>query len=97
MMAEEVSVLEEAARDLEQGKDFYEIQMTGLGIYFSDSIVSDLESFKISAGVHAVVFGLHRLLSRRFLLQSITAMMVRGCRLSPFWICAGVRPGHTNS
>jgi len=66
MMAEEVIVLEEAACDVEQGKDFYEIQMEGLGTYFSDSIISDLESLKISAGVHAVVFGLHRMLSCRF-------------------------------
>lgn len=66
MMAEEVLVLEEAARDLELGRDFYEAQMIGLGSYFTDCLISDLESLRISAGVHALVCGLHRMLSRRF-------------------------------
>ena len=66
MMSDQILVLDAAARDLEQGIEFYESQMAGLGSYFSDSILSDLEALKISAGVHAVVFGLHRALSRRF-------------------------------
>jgi len=66
MMAEQVLVLEEAATDLDEGIDFYEIQKAGLGDYFFDSLISDIESLVISAGVHALHFGHHRMLSRRF-------------------------------
>jgi len=66
MTAEEVLVLAAAAADLEKGVDFYEIQKKNLGSYFFDSLISDIESLRIFAGVHAVHFGLHRMLSRRF-------------------------------
>ena len=66
MTAEQVLVLEEAANDLGEGMGFYESRRTGLGFYFFDSILSDIESLYLSAGVHAVQFGFHRLLSRRF-------------------------------
>ena len=66
MMAEQVLVLEEAAADLNQGIDFYEARKNELGTYFFDSLLSDLESLRLSAGVHAVHFGFHRVLARRF-------------------------------
>jgi len=58
MMADEVLLLE--------GKDFYDRQRPRLGIYFFDSLISDIESLKIYAGIHSVHFGFHRMLSRRF-------------------------------
>ena len=66
MMAEQVLILKEAADDLEQGVGFYESQKHELGAYFFDSIISDIESLKLSAAVHAIHAGFHRLLSRRF-------------------------------
>ena len=66
MMADQVLVLEEAASDLDEGSDFYEAQKDGLGSYFFDSLISDIESLSISNGVHALHFGHHRMLSRRF-------------------------------
>jgi len=65
-MAEQVLVLKEAADDLEQGVGFYESQKHELGAYFFDSIISDIASLKLSAGIHAIHAGFHRLLSRRF-------------------------------
>ncbi|MCF7817375.1 MAG: hypothetical protein K9M54_05775 [Kiritimatiellales bacterium] len=65
-MANQVVILEAAANDLAQGIDFYETQKAGLGAYFFDSLIADIESLEISAGVHAIRLGLHRMLSRRF-------------------------------
>jgi len=66
MMANQVLVLEAAATDLAEGIDFYEVQKAELGSYFFDSLISDIESLAISAGVHALHFGHHRMLARRF-------------------------------
>lgn len=62
----DIVVLEDAAEDMTEGRHFYEKQKQSLGIYFWDSIVSDIESLTIYSGVHEKHFGLYRLLSRRF-------------------------------
>lgn len=46
--------------------DFYEKQQQGLGDYFVDSIIADIESLHLYAGIHAMYFGYHRLLAKRF-------------------------------
>ena len=61
-----IVVLEEAADDLVLGRDFYDQQEPGVGQYFWDSLISDIESLTIYAGVHQRHFGLFRLLSKRF-------------------------------
>jgi hypothetical protein len=61
-----VVILEDAAEDLESGERFYESCATGIGDYFLDSILSDLDSLVLFAGVHPIYFGLHRMLSKRF-------------------------------
>ncbi len=66
MMADEVLILEAAAVDLFEGKDFYDRQRSKLGVYFFDSLISDIESLEIYAGIHSVHFGFYRMLSRRF-------------------------------
>ena len=66
MTAEQVLVLDEAAEDLEQGVSFYEMQRPDLGVYFFDSLLADIESLRLSAGVHPVYFGLYRMLSSHF-------------------------------
>ena len=94
MMAEQVLVLEEAATDLDEGTDFYEIQKAGLGAYFFDSLISDIESLVISAGVHALRFGHHRMLSRRFPFaiyydfhaNTVRVIAVLDMRRNPAWI-----------
>ena len=53
-------------RDLERGRRFYERQGVGLGDYFLNSLFSDIDGLLVHAGVHRVVFGFHRLLSKRF-------------------------------
>ena len=61
-----IRILDEAKEDLLDGFRFYEMQDTGLGDYFLDSLFSDIDSLCLYAGIHSVHFGYHRLLSRRF-------------------------------
>lgn len=61
-----VLVFDEAIADLTSAHGFYERQAEGLGDYFLDSLWSDILSLRLYAGVHAVHFGYHRLLSKRF-------------------------------
>ena len=62
----EVIVLLEAAQDLEAGREFYEKATEGVGQYFVDCIISDLDSLKVQAGIHRKDSGLYRMLSKRF-------------------------------
>ncbi|MFW6011263.1 MAG: type II toxin-antitoxin system RelE/ParE family toxin [Desulfosalsimonas sp.] len=61
-----IKVLSSAIKDLYEGRKFYEKQREGLGEYFFDSLFSDVDSLTLYAGVHAKVFGYHRMLSKRF-------------------------------
>ena len=61
-----VVILEDAADDLEAGAQFYESCEAGVGDYFLDSVLSDLDSLILFAGVHPTYFGFHRMLSKRF-------------------------------
>ena len=61
-----IRILNEAEKDLEEGYRFYESQSPGLGSYFLDSLYSDIDSLSYFAGIHSVVFGYNRLLSKRF-------------------------------
>lgn len=66
MNIKNIIALEEVSIDLEISEKFYENQNQGLGKYFRDSIISDIESLWLYAGIHKHVFGLYRLLSKRF-------------------------------
>lgn len=59
-------VLEDAAVDLEVGRRFYESRAQGVGDYFIASMLADLESLVLYAGIHQRHFGFHRMLSKRF-------------------------------
>ena len=52
--------------NLESGAQFYESCATGVGDYFLDSLLSDLDSLVLFAGVHPSYFGFHLMLSKRF-------------------------------
>jgi hypothetical protein len=56
----------EAAADLEEGRDFYERQQQGIGDYFVDSLLSDIQSLGFFHGIHPLHRGFHRMLSVRF-------------------------------
>ena len=52
-----IEILPEAQEDLIAGFRFYEHQAPGLGSYFRESILSDLDALAVVGGVHAKVFG----------------------------------------
>lgn len=66
MEIRDVFVLEEAVVDLESGRLFYEEQQPGLGDYFWDTLLSDVESLIIYGGIHVKEMGFYRMLSKRF-------------------------------
>jgi len=52
---------------MQGGFRFYEAKERGLGGYFLDTLLSDIDSLQLYAGVHSMHFGrYYRLLSRRF-------------------------------
>ncbi len=66
MLVKEVVILEEAANDMEAGKIFYDQREFGVGDYFWDSLIAEIESLYIFAGIHAKEYNLHRLLAAKF-------------------------------
>jgi len=66
MQIRTVVILEEAAKDLDAGKAFYDRNEEGIGLYFFDSLLSDIESLRLLSGIHSRRFGFFRLLSKRF-------------------------------
>jgi hypothetical protein len=89
-----VIVLAEAASDLELGRDFYNAQELGIGDYFLDSLVSDLESLRLFHGIHSRQFGFHRLLASRFPFgiyydetnEAVRVLAILDLRHDPLWI-----------
>ncbi|MBK1724010.1 type II toxin-antitoxin system RelE/ParE family toxin [Thiocystis violacea] len=66
MSIREIRILAEAADDLDLGRAFYEKQELRLGAYFWDSLLADIESLIVVAGVHNRTGGYYRLLAKRF-------------------------------
>lgn len=89
-----IELLDSAEKDLLDGFKFYECQSKGLGDYFIDSLFSDIESLHLYAGIHALHFGYHRLLSKRFPFAIyyrldkgiIRIYAILDCRRNPTWI-----------
>ncbi len=89
-----VEILPSAREDLVAGFEFYEEKAPGLGSYFVDSLMSDIETLSSHGGIHRKHFGYHRLLSRRFpyavyyALKANTVVVnaVLDCRRDPAWI-----------
>ena len=89
-----IEILDEAEKDLVDGFAFYERQSKGLGDYFLDSIFSDVESLHLYAGIHALHFGYHRLLAKRFPFaiyyrvqnDVVRVYAILDCRRNPAWI-----------
>jgi len=89
-----IKISESAYKDIQSAQQFYERQEYGLGIYFQDSIFSDIDSLRFYAGIHPIQYEKHRLLSRKFPyavyykiqdnIVIITAIL--DCRRNPSWI-----------
>ena len=93
MKRREVTVLAEAVEDLGQGKFFYDQREEGLGDYFFDSLLADMESLAFFAGVHVRHSGYFRMLSSKFPFavyydfdgDAVMVVAVLDMRRSPAW------------
>lgn len=89
-----IRILSPAEEDLEEGYRFYDSQAPGLGLYFLDCLYSDIDSLTYFGGIHPVVFGRHRLLSKRFPFAVyyrvtnavVVIFAVLDCRRNPSWL-----------
>jgi plasmid stabilization system protein ParE len=61
-----IEILSIAMSDIQFGQRFYEQQQEGLGVYFLDSLFSDIDALLLYAGIHPQFFGYYRALSKRF-------------------------------
>ncbi|MBI3877978.1 MAG: type II toxin-antitoxin system RelE/ParE family toxin [Verrucomicrobia bacterium] len=61
-----IVILVEAAEDLEQVRDFYNQQETGVGEYCVTSLLADIESLGLYHGIHLRQHGCFRMLASRF-------------------------------
>ena len=66
MKVRQVLVLDEVADDLKEGSNFYDKKEPGIGEYFFDCIISDIESLLTYAGIHTKYYGFYRMPSSRF-------------------------------
>lgn len=86
-----IEILSIAMSDIQSGQRFYEEQQEGLGIYFLDSLFSDIDALLLYAGIHQQFFGYYRALSKRFPYaiyyrvsgQTIQVWRVLDCRQKP--------------
>ena len=94
MKIRKILVLKEVADDLNEGRFFYERKEQGIGDYFFDSIISDIESLKLYGGIHNKKFGFYRMLAKRFPFaiyykmdgDIIKVIAVLDMRRNPSWI-----------
>ncbi len=66
MKISRILALEEVRFDLNDGEAFYEMQSPGLGQYFRDSLIADLQSLWLYAGIHSKQYGFYRVHASRF-------------------------------
>ena len=91
-----IEILSDAEDDLVAGAKFYERRRAGLGEYFLNSLYSDIDSLILFAGIHPLIFGFHRALSKRFAFaifyrferdkELIRVYRVLHLRRDPLWI-----------
>lgn len=94
-----IEIREQAREDLMLGFQFYEQQAPGLGHYFLECLFTDIDSLTKHAGIHEMVDGFRRLLSKRFpfaiyytvIGEKARVAAVLDCRRDPKWIRGRLR------
>ena len=89
-----IEISSDALLDLEEGFAFYQRQSEGLGAYFISCLTSDIEALAYFGGIHQVVHGYHRALSKRFPFcisyeiqaLTLTVVAILDARQDPLWI-----------
>lgn len=78
MNVNNVIAIDQVKYDLDAGEEFYNLSEPGIGAYFRDCLISDIESLVLYAGIHSEHNGFHRMLSKRFPYQyTMTSKMKR--------------------
>ena len=88
-----VTISSDAEADVCEGYWFYEEQRDGLGDYFRDCIVADIDSLAFYGGIHEITYGYHRKLASRFPFlvyyrvdnEVVTVVAVLDARRDPSW------------
>lgn len=88
-----VNISSDAEADISEGYWFYEEQRDGLGDYFRDCIVADIDSLAFYGGIHEISYGYHRKLASRFPFviyykvedEVVTVVAVLDARRNPSW------------
>ena len=88
-----VNISSDAEADIAEGYWFYEEQQKGLGDYFRDCIVADIDSLAFYGGIHEIAYGYHRKLASRFPFviyyevegNAVTVAAVLDARRDPSW------------
>jgi hypothetical protein len=66
MMVNDVYIMEEAVDDLNEGRSFYDLKAPGIGDYFWDCLISDIESLILFAGIHPKKYDFYQMFAKRF-------------------------------
>jgi len=90
----DIVLLSEVSIDLDQGRKFYNKLQAGVGDYFYDSLIADIESLYLYAGIHPRHGDYHFMLSHRFpfsvyyeISDSIAIVVaILDMRRNPAWI-----------
>ena len=99
MKVKNVYILKEAVDDLDEGESFYDFQEDGVGGYFFDCIVSDIESLSLYAGIHRKKSGLFQMFAKRFpyaiyydiIASDAYVVAILPMRRNPAWISKQIR------
>jgi hypothetical protein len=83
-----------AVGGLESGYSYYERKEAGLGDYFKNTLLAEIEGLRVTAGIHRMVHGHHRMISRvfpyaiyyKFSDNTAEVRAVIDCRRHPDWI-----------
>ncbi len=97
MKIDDVYILEEAVDDLNEGRSFYDVQETGVGDYFWDCLIADIESLIIYAGVHRRKLGFIKCSLSVFPMPFTMKLLKKLPMLLPSYPCAEIQPGFQNN
>jgi len=81
-------------KDVNDGKAFYDQREPGVGDYFWDSLLADIESLLLYAGIHRKEHDFYRMLAKRFpyaiyyyIMDDVACIVaVLPMRRNPAWI-----------
>lgn len=76
MIVKHVIILKDVSDDLNDGKAFYDQREAGVGDYFWDSLLADIESLVLYAGIHRKEHGFYRMLPNDFPMPSTTTLQM---------------------